>query len=125
MPHPVLIESMAAAHVYRHSSSVHSVLPLSEGTAVESENRKPSIIHVKVSMVKIRYSLLSRGSVKTPKLYLRVSFAGCSSEEEIASDEEDLSEEEEAMDEDDFASEEVAMDFSELEDVALLLEDEP
>ena len=119
------MESMAAAHVYRHSSSVHSVLPLSEGTAVESENRKPSIIQVKVSMVKIRYSLLSRGSVKTPKLYLRVSCAGCSSEEELVSDEEDSSEEEEAMDEDDFASEEVAMDFSELEEVAVLLEDEP
>jgi len=119
------MESMAAPHVYRHMSSEHFVFPFSEGTAAESANRRFSIIQVKVSMVKILYSLLSRGSVKIPKLYLSVSFAGCSSEEEIASDEEDLSEEEEAMDEDDFASEEVAMDFSELEDVALLLEDEP
>ena len=131
------MESMAAPHVYRHMSSEHFIFPFSEGTAAESANRRFSIIQVKVSMVKILYSLLSRGSVKIPKLYLSVSFAGCSSEEEDVSDEEDssededvsdeedLSEEEEAMDEDDFASEEVAMDFSELEDVALLLEDEP
>ena len=106
-------------------SSEHFVFPFSEGTAAESANRRFSIIQVKVSMVKILYSLLSRGSVKTPKLYMRVSSAGCSSEEEDISDEDDSSEEDDAIDEDDFASEEVAMDFSELEDVALLLEDEP
>ena len=116
-------------------SSEHFVFPFSEGTAAESANRRFSIIQVKVSMVKILYSLLSRGSVKIPKLYLSVSFAGCSSEEEDVSDEEDFSEEEDVMDEedfsededvvdeDDFVSEEVATGSSELEDGRDSLED--
>ena len=114
------MESMAAPHVYRHMSSEHFVFPFSEGTAAESANRRFSIIQVKVSMVKILYSLLSRGSVKIPKLYLSVSFAGCSSEEEDVSDEEDSSEDEDVSDEEDFSEEEDVMDeedFSEDEDV--------
>jgi len=89
MPHPVLTESMAAAHVYRHISSVHSVFPLREGTLVESLNRRASIIQVMVSMVRVLYSLLSRWSTSLPKLYLSVSFTTVLSEDEVGVSEDD------------------------------------
>lgn len=123
MPHPVLTESMAAAHVYRHISSVHSVFPLREGTLVESLNRRASIIQVMVSMVRVLYSLLSRWSTSLPKLYLSVSFTTVLSEDEVGVSEDDDSvigemniklELEDFTELDDFAELE---DFSELEDL--------
>ena len=83
------MESMAAPHVYRHMSSEHFVFPFSEGTAAESANRRFSIIQVKVSMVRVLYSLLSRWSTSLPKLYLSVSFTTVLSEDEVGVSEDD------------------------------------
>lgn len=117
------MESMAAPHVYRHMSSEHFVFPFSEGTAAESANRRFSIIQVKVSMVRVLYSLLSRWSTSLPKLYLSVSFTTVLSEDEVGVSEDDDSvigemniklELEDFTELDDFAELE---DFSELEDL--------
>lgn len=83
------MESMAAPHVYRHMSSEHFVFPFSEGTAAESANRRFSIIQVKVSMVRVLYSLLSRWSTSLLKLYLSVSFTTVLSEDEVGVSEDD------------------------------------
>jgi hypothetical protein len=117
------MESMAAPHVYRHMSSEHFVFPFSEGTAAESANRRFSIIQVKVSMVRVLYSLLSRWSTSLPKLYLSVSFTTVLSEDEVGVSEDDDSvigemniklELEDFTELDDFAELE---DFSEPEDL--------
>ena len=104
-------------------SSEHFVFPFSEGTAAESANRRFSIIQVKVSMVRVLYSLLSRWSTSLPKLYLSVSFTTVLSEDEVGVSEDDDSvigemniklELEDFTELDDFAELE---DFSELEDL--------